>query len=251
MYPPPWAYWQQGPWALPPCPYPSQAPGPSPWSVTRPSQPAHQTGILKPRPSQAYYTSGPSSQGYMPTNIDQAMHTMTLSDPNYYMDTGATSHMTTSQGNLSSYFPLSNSHNNSIIVGDGSKIPIHGYGHKSLHQNTLQLKNVLHVPKLVKNLISVRKFSIDNNVSIEFDPFGFTVKDLQTGSKRVRCNSSGDLYPFLTDRQVFSSFTPSAFSVISPSVWHSRLGHPGNAILNSLLSSNSIHMFVILVLWVN
>ncbi|XP_047306345.1 uncharacterized protein LOC124909741 [Impatiens glandulifera] len=23
MYPPPWAYWQQGPWAPPPCPYPS------------------------------------------------------------------------------------------------------------------------------------------------------------------------------------------------------------------------------------
>jgi hypothetical protein len=36
---------------------------------------------------------------------------------------------------------------------------------------------------------------MDNNVSIEIDPFGLSVKDLKTGAVLARYNSSGDLYP--------------------------------------------------------
>ncbi|KAL2936002.1 Retrovirus-related Pol polyprotein from transposon RE1 [Bienertia sinuspersici] len=238
MQPPPWAYWAPPAWANPPCPYPTQ-----PWAARPgPQQHASSSGILGPRP-QAYYVAPPSSassSGYVPTNIEQAMYTMSLADPNYYMDTGATSHMTHSEGNLSPYFNLRTHTNNAIVVGDGSKIPIKGYGTISIPHNKLHLKNVLHVPKLVKNLISVRKFTTDNNVSIEFDPFGFSVKDLQTGSSLVRCNSSGDLYPFFTKSQASGSSPPSAFAVVSSDLWHSRLGHPGNNVLNSLRSSNFI-----------
>lgn len=109
------------------------------------------------------------------------MHTMSLTQPDlsWYMDTGATSHMTSSTGNLSSYFNLSNHPNNNIIVGNGHTIPILGYGHTNLSSpcQSLSLKNVLHAPKLIKNIISVRKFTKDNSVSVEFDPFGFSVKD--------------------------------------------------------------------------
>ncbi|XP_066374614.1 DNA-directed RNA polymerase II subunit rpb1-like [Miscanthus floridulus] len=45
---------------------------------------------------------------------------------------------------------------------------------------------------------SVRRFTTDNNCSIEFDPFDLSVKDLQTRSVIARCNSTGDLYPFFT-----------------------------------------------------
>ncbi|XP_056682843.1 uncharacterized protein [Spinacia oleracea] len=81
--------WMQH-WA-PPCPYPTNH-----WA--RPSGPANQqAGILGPRPAQAFTAAGPS---YCPTDIDHAMHTMSLHqpDPNWYMDTGATSHMTSNQG---------------------------------------------------------------------------------------------------------------------------------------------------------
>ena len=65
-----------------------------------------------------------------PTQIDieAVMHILRLnpSNANWYMDTGATSHMTSEQGNLSSYFNLIN--NCGIIVGNGLLIPIHGYG---------------------------------------------------------------------------------------------------------------------------
>ncbi|XP_048231275.1 uncharacterized protein LOC125370302 [Ricinus communis] len=146
--------WAPQPWADPPCPYPTS-------SWTRPP-PARQPSILGNRPQQAYAASVPTSSSYDPTEIEQAMHTMTLNTPdtNWYMDTGATSHMTASPSNLSSYFNMSNSKTN---------LPP---PHPPLHLN-----NVLHAPKLIKNLIYMCRFTIDNNISIAFDPFGFSVKD--------------------------------------------------------------------------
>ena len=105
------------------------------------------------------------------------MHTMTLNPPddNWYMDTGASSHMTTSPGKLLSYFH--SSFPRQIIVRNGHGIPIKGSGHTIIRNShrPLLLKNVLHAPNLIKNLIYVRRLSIDNNVSLDFDPFGFTV----------------------------------------------------------------------------
>jgi hypothetical protein len=46
------------------------------------------------------------------------------------------------------------------------------------------------------NLLSIRKFTRDNFCSIEFDAFGFSVKDLKTRRVILRCNSEGDLYTF-------------------------------------------------------
>jgi len=107
------------------------------------------------------------------------MHTLDITspNPNWYMDTGATSYMTSTSGNLTSYFNMSN--HRGITIGNGQSIPIHGYGQTNLPSPhpPLALKNVLHAPKLIKNLVSVRKFTTDNSVSVEFDPFGFSVKD--------------------------------------------------------------------------
>ncbi|XP_075477614.1 uncharacterized protein LOC142518697 [Primulina tabacum] len=66
-------------------------------------------GVLGPRPQQQAYQAftapvAPSFNGqtgsYVPTDIASAMHTMTLNppDPTWYMDTCATSHMTSSNG---------------------------------------------------------------------------------------------------------------------------------------------------------
>jgi histone deacetylase 1/2 len=148
------------------------------------------------------------------------------------MDTGATSHTAASRGNLSSYFHLSNS-NQKVIVGSGHGIPIHGTGHTQIatSHRPLHLNHVLHAPKIIKNLISVRRLTTDNNVSISFDPFGFTVSDFQTGIPLMRCDSRGDLYPVTT---------PSSFVGLTSSLWHGRLGHPGVSVLNSLRNNKLI-----------
>ena len=164
------------------------------------------------------------------------MHTLGLTPPdaNWYMDTGATSHMTSAQGNLSSYFNLSN--NRGIIVGNGHSIPIHGYGHTNLSPPNppFSLKNVLHAPQLIKNLVSVRKFTTDNSVSVEFDPFGFSVKDFQTGMRLMRCDSPGELYPITTTFTTNRATSSSTFAALAPSLWHARLGHPGAPVFDSL-----------------
>ena len=68
-------------------------------------------------------------------------------------------------------------------------------------------------------------------VSVEFDPFGFSMKGLATRSIVLRSNSTGDLYPFQSTHGATISYLL---------VFGTRLSHPGNAILNSLYSSNSI-----------
>ena len=92
------------------------------------------------------------------------MHTLDITspDPNWYMDIGATSHITSTSGNLTSYFNMSN--NRGITVGNGQSIPVLGYGQTNLPfpHPPLALKNILHAPKLIKNLVSVRKFTTDN-----------------------------------------------------------------------------------------
>jgi hypothetical protein len=55
----------------------------------------------------------------------------------------------------------------SIVVGDGSLLPVFGTGSTKL-PHSLFLNNILVSPQIIKNLISVRQFTIDNNCSVEF-----------------------------------------------------------------------------------
>jgi len=70
----------------------------------------------------------------------------------------------------------------SIVVGNGSLLPVTATGATHL-SDSLSLNNVLVSPKLIKNLISIHQFTTDNNCSVEFDPVGCSVKDME--SQRV------------------------------------------------------------------
>ncbi|XP_045797561.1 zinc finger protein 579-like [Trifolium pratense] len=96
-YPHPHQQWV-GPWqpcATPPCPYPTAG------------NFHKQPGILGQKPQQAHVAATPTnpasqnaSYSYAPTDIQAAMHTFSISPPDdqWYMDTGATSHMTANGG---------------------------------------------------------------------------------------------------------------------------------------------------------
>ncbi|XP_074278691.1 uncharacterized protein LOC141602285 [Silene latifolia] len=203
---------QQG-WTAPPCPYPTSG-----WT---PPAANNGQGILGPRPQQAFLAQpgilGMPPGTLVPTNLAAVMQSFNLQQPdnNFYMDTGASSHMNSNNGNLVSYSPLSG--NRAIVVGNGNLIPIRGIGHTALPfpNNSLKLKNVLYVPGLIKNLVSVRKFTVDNCVIVEFDPFGFTVKDLKTGTPLLRSNSTGDLYPLLPINHTVTAPTQALTAVSS------------------------------------
>ena len=103
-------------------------------------------------------TPGPSSSG---------------TSPEWYLDSGASAHMSSNPGNLHSLHPFHSS--SKIIVGSGAHLPIThvGQGSPITTNFPLVLRNVLLSPSLIKNLLSVCKLTTDNFVSIEFDPWFF------------------------------------------------------------------------------
>ncbi|KAJ9563615.1 hypothetical protein OSB04_008775 [Centaurea solstitialis] len=190
-----------------------------------------------PPPHQPSF-GGHASQYTDLSSVFQAMSVQPPQDNNFYMDTGASRHMTFNQGTMHSLTPCNSSF---IQVGNGAVVPARYIGQCKLPFSPwpLMLKNVLVSDKLIKNLISVRRFTIDNSVSVEFDPFGFTVKDLKTGSFLQRCDSDHhDLYPVLPPSP--QSAVASANVAVSFDVWHRRLGHPGAAVFQFLLSRKFI-----------
>ncbi|KAJ9546650.1 hypothetical protein OSB04_019193 [Centaurea solstitialis] len=220
---------------------------PTPMPVSPQFMQHAQPSTLVPPPAQPQFGGPPphqpsfgghASQYTDLSSVFQAMSVQPPQDNNFYMDTGASRHMTFNQGTMHSLTPCNSSF---IQVGNGAVVPARYIGQCKLPFSPwpLMLKNVLVSDKLIKNLISVRRFTIDNSVSVEFDPFGFTVKDLKTGSFLQRCDSDHhDLYPVLPPSP--QSAVASANVAASFDVWHRRLGHPGAAVFQFLLSRKFI-----------
>jgi hypothetical protein len=118
-----------------------------------------------------------------------------LSSTEWFLDIGASSHMFHAPGNFS--HPVPSPLPSYITVGNGDRLPVSHTAATSIPTTSspLLLHNVLISLSLVTNLIFVRKLTRDNNVSIEFDPHGFSIKDLPTSQVKLRCESSRDLYP--------------------------------------------------------
>nr|GEX79768.1 ribonuclease H-like domain-containing protein [Tanacetum cinerariifolium] len=102
----------------------------------------------------------------------------------------------------------------SVEVGDGRFIPVTNSGHSVLSTpfRQLRLNNVLINPNIVKNLIFVRQFVRDNSCTVEFDPFGFSVKDFITRRVLLRCDSTGDLYPVTKPSTIPHAFLTNHYS---------------------------------------
>ena len=138
-------------------------------------------------------------------------------------------------GNMCSLRP--NSSSTRIIVGDGSSLPVTHYGTTQIPTTAspLVLDNILISPSLIKNLISVRALTRDNPITIEFDKFGFSVKDLYTKTVILCSDSAGDLYPL----QASTSSNTHCLTAITADLWHQRLGHPGRDSFHQMLRSSN------------
>lgn len=98
-------------------------------------------------------------------------------DADWYTDTGATDHIT---GDLDRLALRERYHgNDQVQVGNDSGLRIMHVGHSSINTaaRPLVLRNTLHVPEITKHLLSVHKFSRDNDVFFEYHPWHFSIKD--------------------------------------------------------------------------
>jgi histone deacetylase 1/2 len=104
-------------------------------------------------------------------------------DTNWYMDTGTTDNITSDLEKLTirgEYFGTDQIH---TALGAGMKIQQIGQSTLYTPDHNLLLNKVLYAPEAHKNLISVHRFTNDNNTFLEFHPNFFLVKDQET--KRV------------------------------------------------------------------
>ena len=92
------------------------------------------------------------------------------SDADWYPDSGATNHVTSELQNLDLKTEYHGSEQ--LHIGDGKGLLIKHIGQSSFQSpfssHKLDLKTLLHIPEITKNLMSVSKFCSDNDVFFEF-----------------------------------------------------------------------------------
>lgn len=136
-------------------------------------------------------------------------------------------------GNISHFSTLS-TYNGSdhVYMGNGSALPIRHIGTVTLDttMSPLILKDVLHVPDLKHNLISINKFTKDNFCVFHFDPTGLTVTHRNNGQLIARWNRYGNLYALdqIKNVALFSNRQRQA----TMSTWHCRLVHCTSRIIS-------------------
>ncbi|RVX23684.1 Retrovirus-related Pol polyprotein from transposon RE1 [Vitis vinifera] len=136
--------------------------------------------------------------------------------------------------------PAVYSGNECVMVGNGQSLAISHTGSISslVPSSPLLLSNVLVVPEIKKNLISISQLTKDNNCCVTFSSSGFTIQDRVT---RVvlgvgRCENG--LY--VLDRRHHALVSTTSSPRASVRLWHTRLGHPHYRTVASLSKLGSI-----------
>jgi small nuclear ribonucleoprotein (snRNP)-like protein len=174
-------------------------------------------------------------------------HTVLSSPPppspttDWVIYSGASFHTTPTASSLSYSHPPHPSHPPSIVVGNGSTLPVTSVG-ASVLPGPFSLNDVLVSPGLTHPHLSVRRITSDNHCSMEFDPWGLIIRHLPTRAVLARCDSSGPLYSLhLTSTPPTSVTSSHALATTTTSViWHRRLGHPRPDVMSQLSSRSGI-----------
>jgi histone deacetylase 1/2 len=161
-------------------------------------------------------------------------------DTNWYVDSGATDHITSELDKLSVRGKYQGG--DQVHTASGSGMAIDHVGHSVLHTpiRPIHLKNILHVPHTSKNLLSVNRLARDNHAFLEFHPDYFVIKEQATGRMLLKGPCEGGLYPLKSgsksqsNKEVLGVYKPTA------SVWHHRLGHASSHVVEQILSRHKL-----------
>ncbi|RZB65689.1 Retrovirus-related Pol polyprotein from transposon RE2 [Glycine soja] len=156
----------------------------------------------------------------------------------YQHGQGASHHITNDLTNLT----LKDDYhgNDNLQVANGYQLPITHIGSTTIPTNgsSLRLSDILYVPNVTQNLISVSQLCQTNKVSIEFFPWHFEVKDLRTRELLLQGLNEDNVYRF--NPTAPSPYASCICSNSSIKLWHQRLGHPASPTLLHALKSNHI-----------
>jgi len=163
-------------------------------------------------------------------------------NPAWLLDSGASHHVTADLNNLSLHAPYNGS--DDIMIGDGTGLSIAHTGSATLRTRTrnFNLNNVLCVPAMKKNLISISQFCSTNNVSVEFLSSCFHVKDLRTGAILLKGTTKDGVYEWPSVKSESSPILAFSSVKTTSSNWHHRLGHPAYPVLQHIISNFSLNL---------
>ena len=128
---------------------------------------------------------------------DKRAHAAYGIDTNWYMDSGATHHLTGDLNNLSVQDKYKG--RDRVNTADGNGMHISHIGHTTIctPHDSLHLKKILHVPSASMNLLFVHKLALDNDIFLEFHPFFFFIKDRATRITLFKGPCHDGLYPLV------------------------------------------------------
>ena len=98
-------------------------------------------------------------------------------DTNWYVDSGATDHITGELEKLSFHDRYRGGEQVHTASGAGMKIDHIGHSILQSPVRDIHLNNVLHVPSANKSLLSIHRLVKDNNAFLELHPNHFSIKE--------------------------------------------------------------------------
>ena len=180
---------------------------------------------------------------------EHALATVTEEEKKKWLvDSGATKHMGNDKKQFDKLTPLEKPEK--IKVGDGYYVESTMQGNVKLNLNvdgkdkTITLRNVLYVPDLSYNLLSVAK-ATDSGKQVTFDDNGCDIKVKRTGKILLQAVKRRSLYYVNTSTKE-KKVTQYAYSMETPEpisnerLWHSRYGHLGDQSLTKLVKDDMV-----------
>lgn len=128
-----------------------------------------------------------------------------------------------------------------MLIGNGSLLGIKSIGDTTINSGNqvLPLHDVLHVPRLNRNLLSVSQLTDSYPVNCEFSNVDFCIKERETGHKVMTGQRKGDLYVIPSPHELHFS---RRFRSGTVELWHQRLGHPQTSTLRLLQQKGLIEV---------
>ena len=172
------------------------------------------------------------------TALSPLTNSAILGEP-WIIDSGASDHMTGIRSFFCDYSPYNG--DRMVKLADGSFTPITGFGIVWLI-TAFYLSNVLHVPKLSYNLLSISKRTADQNCIVNFSPHFCLFQDQLSGWSIGSAKAVSGLYYFMRDLSSNECCHVAAGSKQSSSrhqimLLHYRLGHPSFSYMHRLFLS--------------
>src|ERR1044072_1910570 len=172
-------------------------------------------------------------------NFSTALNASIEKSKSWIVDSGASDHMT---GDISVFKKYTPCHNHSTVrIADGTLSKVIGKGSVCISEH-ITLDNVLYVPKLDCNLLSVSKLTNDLDCVTKFLPKLCEFQILGSGKMIGNAKECAGLYLLQVD-DFWSKPKADSCAVVSSSyensvmLWHYRLGHPNFMYLEKMFPS--------------